>query len=186
MVPQDKRLEARLGLITAISVTQSYTAISLHSAWLGGMALGVPAGGSTAQMLTFRGIYLFVEELADAIAFYRLLGFEIERVSSVFARATTNGFVIELGTAELTRSYDPNWALPGTPTKNTINLELSSQSAVDETYARMVQAGYRGHLAPCDPPWEARFAIVEDPDGNFIGLHSPRDLLADRRRERAA
>jgi len=41
-------------------------------------------------------------------------------------------------------------------------------------------------LRPCDPPWQARFASVDDPDGNPVGLHSPRDRAAERGRERPA
>ena len=69
--------------------------------------------------------------------------------------------------------------------KSTINFELDSVQAVDAKYVEMTSAGYTGHLEPCDAPWQARFAIVEDPDGNFIGLHSPRDRAADRVREGA-
>jgi predicted enzyme related to lactoylglutathione lyase len=138
------------------------------------------------QTPTVRAIYLFVGDLAKTIGFYQLLGFEVERIGPMFARTSgRNGVLIEFGTAELTKSYDPKWQPPGTPTKNTIGVEFGSGDAVDETYARMVQGGYVGHLAPCDPPWEARFAIIEDPDGNYIGLHGPRDRAADRSRERA-
>lgn len=136
---------------------------------------------------TFRGLYLFVDDLPETVLFYERLGFDVERISEVFARASAaNGFLLEFGTAELTRSYDAAWRPPGTPTKSTINLELGAREAVDRTFERMVQNGYVGHLAPCDPPWETRFAILEDPDGNYIGLHSTRDLHADRERERAA
>ena len=83
----------------------------------------------------------------------------------------------------MTRSYDPHWQEPIGPGANTINFELSSREAVDATYERLVAAGYRGHLSPCDPPWQARFAIVDAPDGNIVGLHSPRDRAAERKRE---
>jgi uncharacterized glyoxalase superfamily protein PhnB len=139
------------------------------------------------QPPTLHGVYLFVETLATSADFYRLLGFEVEHVSSTLARAVArNGALIVLGTAALTQSYDPAWRAPGSPTKNTINLELDCADEVDEIYRRIVDAGYVGHLAPCDPLWQARFAIVEDPDGNYIGLNGPRDLEADRRREHFA
>jgi uncharacterized glyoxalase superfamily protein PhnB len=133
------------------------------------------------------GVYLFVRDLGAALDFYTLLGLPIERVSNVFARATMpNGATMAFGSRELTSSYDPHWEEPTGPGTNTINFELSSREAVDEVYKRLVAAGYKGHLAPCDPPWQARFAIIDDPDGNIIGLHSPRDLDADRMRERAS
>ena len=131
------------------------------------------------------GVYLFVRDLSATLAFYRMLGLQSEEVSDVFARATmSNGATLEFGTAALTRSYDPNWQEPSLPATNTINFELASREAVDAMYEKLTSAGYTGHLAPCDPPWQARFAIVDDPDGNIVGLHSPRDREAERRRER--
>ncbi len=119
-----------------------------------------------------------------SLAFYKLLGLSIEEVSDAFARATMpNGATVEFGTAELTRSYDPNWQEPSGPGLNTINFELASREAVDGMYEQLTNAGYTGHLAPCDPPWQARFAIVDDPDGNVVGLHSPRDREDDHQRE---
>lgn len=130
------------------------------------------------------GIYLFVRDLDTTIDFYKLLGLSIEQVSPVFARATMpNGATIEFGCAELTRSYDPSWREPTGSGTNTINFQLASRAAVDVTYESLISAGHKAHLAPCDPPWQARFAIIDDPDGNIVGLHSPRDRDAERMRE---
>lgn len=131
------------------------------------------------------GVYLFVRDLETTLAFYELIGLTVVRVSPVFARATLpNGTAIEFGCADLTRSYDPHWVEPAGPGTNTINFQLESRAAVDATYEALVAAGYTGHLPPCDPLWQARFAIVDDPDGNVVGLHSPRDREAERQRER--
>ncbi|XOV86938.1 MAG: VOC family protein [Pseudomonadota bacterium] len=131
------------------------------------------------------GLYLFVADLAATKKFYSALGLSIEEVSDVFARASWDGEVyFEFGTSALTLSYDPKFESPGRLSKATFNFEFVSRTAVDEKYNELISAGYVGHLAPCDPPWRARFAIVEDPDGNFIGLHSPRSLDEDRRQER--
>ena len=40
-------------------------------------------------------------------------------------------------------------------------------------------AGYRGQQPPYDAFWGARYAVVEDPDGNAVGIMSPSD--PDRR-----
>lgn len=135
----------------------------------------------------FISLYLFISDLPKTVEFYEKLGLEVEQVSGLFARASVGKDILfEFGTAELTRSYDKGWNPPGGPTQSTINLGLDSRSAVDETYARMVGSGYVGHLAPCDPPWGARFAILEDPDRNYVGLHSPREVGSDREREAGA
>jgi uncharacterized glyoxalase superfamily protein PhnB len=41
---------------------------------------------------------------------------------------------------------------------------------VDATYARLVAAGYEGHLEPWDAFWGMRYAVIHDPDGNGIDL----------------
>jgi len=130
------------------------------------------------------GIYLFVRDLGATIDFYTLLGLSIEPVSPVFARATMpNGATIESGCAELTRSYDPSWQEATGPATNTVNFQLPSRAAVDAMYERLVGAGHSAHMAPCDALWRTRFAIIDDLDGNIIGLHSPRDREAERLRE---
>ena len=130
------------------------------------------------------GLYLFVSNLTATKDFYRALGLDVEPVSDMFARATwSENVMLEFGTKELTNSYDPNFKEPGPLAKSTINFELTSRSAVDSKFTQLVELGYDGYLAPIDAPWEARFAIVKDPDGNFIGLHSPRDRESDRQRE---
>ena len=119
-------------------------------------------------------VYLFVCDLDASVAFYERLGLAMTRVGDSHARAEwSEGARLELGTAELTRSYDPNWREPSGAATNTLNFALPSRKAVDEMYAELTSAGYAGHLAPIDAFWGQRFAIVDDPDGNVIGLQSP-------------
>ena len=51
----------------------------------------------------------------------------------------------------------------------------ASRDAVDERYAELVAAGHPGRQPPYDTFWGARYAVVEDPDGNPVGLMSPVD-----------
>jgi uncharacterized glyoxalase superfamily protein PhnB len=128
----------------------------------------------TAQPV-LTSVYLFVRDLDASLAFYQRLGIEIESIAGGFARAKTQaGCGIEFGTADVTRRYDPDWQEPSGASQNTLNFDLGSAEAVDATYAEMTAAGYVGHLAPMDAFWGARFAIVDDPDGNVVGLHGPR------------
>lgn len=122
------------------------------------------------------GLYLFVSDLQATTSFYRALGLHVDAISDDFARATwSEKVVLEFGTTTLTSSYDPNFQEPGFLSKSTINFEVDSEQAVDDRYTELTSLGYPGHLAPISAPWGARFAIIEDPDGNFVGLHSPRD-----------
>ena len=120
------------------------------------------------------GVYLFVKDLAASEQFYADLGLTIEHVSDFFARGSWEEEpVLEMGTKELTLSYDPGWQQSDGVSKSTLNFEVGSRGTVDQTYSRMIGLGYSGHLAPIDALWQARFAILEDPDGNFV---SPANL----------
>jgi uncharacterized glyoxalase superfamily protein PhnB len=120
-------------------------------------------------------VYLFVRDMDASVTFYERLGLAVTRVGDSHARAEwAEGARLEFGTAELTRSYDPNFREPSGASPNTLNFQLSSRDAVDAMYAELTDAGYAGHLAPIDAFWGQRFAIVDDPDGNVIGLQSPR------------
>ena len=56
-----------------------------------------------------------------------------------------------------------------------IGFGVGSREEVDRLYQELTAAGYRGQQRPYDAFWGARYAIVEDPDGNPVGLMSPSD-----------
>ena len=53
--------------------------------------------------------------------------------------------------------------------------DLADFKAVDQMYADLTGAGYRAQQPPYDAIWGARYAVVEDPDGNPVGLMSEAD-----------
>ena len=59
--------------------------------------------------------------------------------------------------------------------RGVLGFKLPSRNAVDDRYADLVGAGYSGRQPPYDAFWGARYAIVQDPDGNDVGLMSPSD-----------
>ncbi|MEZ0293214.1 MAG: VOC family protein [Solirubrobacteraceae bacterium] len=50
-----------------------------------------------------------------------------------------------------------------------------TRDAVDALHADLTAAGHPSRQRPYDAFWGARYAIVEDPDGNPVGLMSPSD-----------
>ena len=60
-----------------------------------------------------------------------------------------------------------------------LGFKADSRERVDEIYADLTAARYRGQQPPYDAFFGARYAVVEDPDGNAIGIMSPAD--PDRR-----
>jgi uncharacterized glyoxalase superfamily protein PhnB len=59
--------------------------------------------------------------------------------------------------------------------RNVLVFNLPTREAVDLAYAELTADGHVSHLAPMDAFWGARYAVVNDPDGNSVGLMSPVD-----------
>jgi catechol 2,3-dioxygenase-like lactoylglutathione lyase family enzyme len=131
--------------------------------------------------VTLNTISIVVSDMAASLAFYRRLGVDIPEDSvwlkdGVGHHVTVkqpNGFNFDLDSAVMTRAYDPAWK-PGAGA-NAVIFHTETREAVDEIYRDMTSAGYAGHLAPIDAFWGARYAVIDDPDGNHVGLMSPMD-----------
>jgi uncharacterized glyoxalase superfamily protein PhnB len=128
---------------------------------------GVPALGQ---------LNIVVQDMAASLAFYRLLGLPIEGEGgdSHAEVLLGGGCTLELDSAESVGHWDSGWERrPGGAV--VIGLTLGHREAVDELHARLVGAGHRDDQPPYDAFWGGRYAIVDDPDGNPIGLMSPID-----------
>ena len=117
---------------------------------------------------------VIVRDMDATLAFYRGLGFVIEAEpgGSHVELALANGLVVEFDGAESVAMWDSGW--PGTTGGSVVlGLALPARAAVDAAYAEITAAGHAGRQPPYDAFWGARYAIVEDPDGNPVGLMSP-------------
>ncbi|MDQ1367582.1 MAG: hypothetical protein QOF20_1151 [Acidimicrobiaceae bacterium] len=125
-----------------------------------------------------RQINLVAREIDASVAFYRLLGLEIDaqpRADHVEI-APSNGVSIELDSVDSVGHWDSGWSGSDDGRGGVVlGFALSSSDDVDARYAALTAAGYRAQQAPYDAFWGARYAIVEDPDGNAIGLMGPAD-----------
>ena len=131
---------------------------------------------TTEKEPTFGGVHIFVRDMGETIAFYRHLGLEVTPPGGHFARARlANGLSFEFGSAKLSKGYDPGWRDPSGNSANALQFRLPSREAVDELYATLTGAGHHGHLPPFDAFWGSRYAEVDDPNGNIVGLQSPQD-----------
>lgn len=126
----------------------------------------------------FRSVYLFVQDMGAALRFYRRLGLAIPEGAEHAPNVDVDlgsGAGISFGTVRLTKAYDTGWRDPAGGSPNSLQFSLPTRNAVDEIYADLTSAGYRGHQAPFDAFWGSRYAIVDDPDGNIVGFQSPQD-----------
>jgi predicted lactoylglutathione lyase len=122
----------------------------------------------------FVQLNLISKDMAATLAFYRRLGVAIkagpgdEHVEATLA----DGLTIEWDTEAGIRTWDSGWS-GQTGGSAVLGFQLATRQAVDEVYADLTGNGGRAHQPPYDAFFGARFAIVDDPDGNPVGLMSP-------------
>ncbi len=129
------------------------------------------------------GLNLIVRDMDATLAFYRQLGLDIPD-SAVWRTdsgahhvvlSLPNGFGLDFDSVPLAKSYNAGYKEAQGGSRSVIGFSVDSRDAVDARYARLTGAGHTGLQPPHDAFWGARYAIVEDPDGNHVGLMSPID-----------
>jgi uncharacterized glyoxalase superfamily protein PhnB len=128
-------------------------------------------------MATFAMVDLTASDVLATIEFYRRVGVEIpdEKVWKESGTAQhveaplADGVVLGINSRELTARYDANGR------GAYLIFTVDARDDVDARYAELTSAGYTGHLVPFDAFWGARYAVVDDPDGNHVGIMSPSD-----------
>ena len=129
---------------------------------------------------------LIVRDVPTSIAFYRRLGLVIEEASHPdWARhhatvTMANGMRLELDSLEFATQWNPGWRGSNSGGMGVMFFAVPASDDVDRVFALMTEAGYAAQQSPEDAFWGARYAIVEDPDGNAVGIMSP--ILPARQR----
>ena len=119
-------------------------------------------------------INLIARNVDESVAFYRRLGLETKgepgavHVEMYFS----NGMRLEIDRAHSIPYWDTGWR-GETGGSAVLGFSVASRDAVDTVYRDLTGAGYHGRQPPYDAFWGARYAIVDDPDGNGVGLMSP-------------
>jgi uncharacterized glyoxalase superfamily protein PhnB len=128
-------------------------------------------------MARFAMVDLSAADVFKTIAFYRQLGVDIPREkvweedgTAHHVEAPLSGdVVLGINSRELTARYD------AAGRGSYLIFTVDTRDDVDAKYGEMTSAGYAGHLEPFDAFWGARYAVVDDPDGNHVGIMSPSD-----------
>jgi uncharacterized glyoxalase superfamily protein PhnB len=108
-------------------------------------------------------------DLERSRAFYRLLGVEIAEGDDHVEAKLPNGFRLMFDTEDVIRSFRPDWTRE-TGNQFALAFECTSPADVDETFARIVEAGFHGDKEPWDAFWGYRYAQLRDPDGVGVDL----------------
>ncbi|HEY2707685.1 MAG TPA: VOC family protein [Caulobacteraceae bacterium] len=132
-------------------------------------------------MARFNQINLIVRDMDATLAFYRRLGVELPedavwRTESGAHHANvdaTADFGVDFDSHALAERY--NRGFRAEQGRVLIGVELESREAVDALWEALLAESVQGLQPPYDAFWGRRYAIVEDPDGNPVGLSSPRD-----------
>lgn len=121
-------------------------------------------------------IGIVVEDMARSLAFYRELGVDLPADADQQPHVEVTlpgGLRLGWDTIETIRSFLPGHPAPGDGGSIGLAFLCDSAAEVDETYERMVKAGYEGAKPPWDAPWGQRYALLEDPDGHGVDLFAP-------------
>ncbi|MCG7286687.1 VOC family protein [Cellulomonas sp. ACRRI] len=121
-------------------------------------------------------IGLVASDLPRTLAFYRALGLDLPASADAEPHVEVTlpgGLRLAWDTVDVIRSFDPGWAPPTGGHRAALAFRCADAAEVDAVYARMVDAGFAGHLAPWDAVRGQRYAVLHDPDGTAV------DLFAD-------
>jgi uncharacterized glyoxalase superfamily protein PhnB len=132
---------------------------------------------------SFDQVNLVVGDMDAALDFYRRLGVTIHGApewppgsGARHAEADSVGEArFELDNHTMAAIWHVGWRQAAGGSRVVLGFSFASREAVDERYADLVGAGYVGRQPPYDAFWGARYAIVQDPAGNDVGLMSPVD-----------
>ena len=124
-------------------------------------------------MPQLNAIGIIAADMARSIRFYRLLGVDVPETPDEghIHAVLPNGVRFMLDTEEVIRSFRPDWSR-ATGNQLALAFECGSPAEVDETYARMVEAGFHGEKEPWDAFWGQRYAQLQDPDGVGVDLYA--------------
>jgi len=123
-------------------------------------------------------VNIVVSDMEAAVDFYRLLGIELPDTlpewQAHHRTAELGGEVdLELDSTAFTPDWNAGW--PASQLGVVVGFRMATREDVDDLYEELTAAGPIGQQPPYDAFWGARYAIVEDPSGNAVGLMSPSD-----------
>ena len=122
-------------------------------------------------MPQLNAIGIVVSDMARSISFYQRSGstFPDTPDEGHVDTSLPNGLRLMLDTEETVLSFRPDWTRE-TGNQISLALECDSPAEVDEVYARVTAAGFRGEKEPWDAFWGQRYAQLQDPDGVPVDL----------------
>jgi catechol 2,3-dioxygenase-like lactoylglutathione lyase family enzyme len=131
-------------------------------------------------------INLVVKSVPASAPFYRRLGLRVEEAGHpewAAHHATpimSNGMRLELDSEPFAERWNRGWKGRGRGRMGVLFFTVPAREVVDLLHETLSLDGYPSQQPPYDAFWGARCAIVEDPDGNPVGIMSPIDSALRR------
>ena len=124
-------------------------------------------------MSQLNAIGIVASDMGESIRFYRLLGLDVPETPDEGHVDTflPNGVRFMLDSEETIKSFRPEWSRE-TGNQLALAFECGSPAEVDETYGRVVAAGFAGETEPWDAFWGQRYAQLRDPDGIPVDVYA--------------
>jgi uncharacterized glyoxalase superfamily protein PhnB len=130
--------------------------------------------------VTLKKVNIVAEHYEESLAFYRLLGLSIPEVlakhaNTKHAPALNEDGSFAIDNSELASIYNAGWRQGKNRKSVLLTAQVESRRDVDQTFNTLVSAGHSAVQVPYDAFWGSRYAIVMDPEGNWVGIESPSD-----------
>lgn len=126
--------------------------------------------------ISLNTVGMTVKDLGKSLSFYRTLGLAIpegqdneHHVEFTSEDGYSIGFIPESTMLQT----NPNWKEPTGDNRISLQFACKTPAEVDETYNKLVTAGYKSFKEPWDAFWGQRFAQVIDPDSNNVAFFAP-------------
>ena len=122
-------------------------------------------------------INVIVSDMDAMAEFYGRLGFSLDGGTPEWVphhrnTGTQQGLDFDLDSSAFATTWNRGWR---GGTGIVLGFRVAERGDVDRLYDELTAAGYAGQQPPYDAFWGSRYAVLSDPDGNSVGLMSPRD-----------
>jgi uncharacterized glyoxalase superfamily protein PhnB len=130
------------------------------------------------RKLVLDQINMVVGNMDKAIEFYRRLGLDFADMLPEWeahhrSADVGEGLDFDLDSVVFARQWDEGWSGRRNGAGCVVVFRVETRDEVDEIHDDLAGAGYKVQQPPYDAFWGSRFTVVEDPDGNAIGVMSP-------------
>jgi predicted lactoylglutathione lyase len=126
-----------------------------------------------SELYPLRQVNLVVSDLVRSQTFYSRFGWQFRPMGDAALIADAEGLQIALHLPDFVRMWNEGYD-GRTGGATVLDVSVPDRASVDRLHAEIRALGHASPQEPFDAFFGSRYAVVEDPDGNLVGLKSPR------------